>query len=57
MRRRLTARVGYEFWWLHGVGLATRQIGASINRNTGRHFEGTTEILFYGASAGLEYVW
>ena len=54
---RLTARVGYEFWWIHGVALAPRQIGAAITQNTGRHLEGTTEVLFYGASAGVEYVW
>jgi len=54
---RLTARVGYEFWWIHGVALAPRQIGAVISQNTGRHLEGTTEIIFYGASGGIEYVW
>jgi hypothetical protein len=54
---RLTARIGYEFWWLHGVALAPRQIGSAITRNTGSHLEGTTEILFYGGSAGVEYVW
>jgi hypothetical protein len=28
-----------------------------ISQNTGLHLEGTTEVIFYGASAGVEYVW
>jgi len=55
--QRLSARAGYEFWWIHGVGLASRQFGSTISNRVGREFRGTNEIFFYGASAGLEYVW
>jgi hypothetical protein len=55
--RRLTARVGYELWWLHGVGLAPGQFGSRIKLNTGREFHGNGELTFHGAAAGLEYVW
>jgi hypothetical protein len=55
--RRLTARIGYEFWWIHGVGLASRQFGDTISRRTGREFVGTNELFYFGASGGLEFVW
>jgi hypothetical protein len=54
---RLSARVGYEFWWMHGLGLASRQFGDQITPNTGRDFRGTNEVTFFGASFGIEYVW
>jgi hypothetical protein len=53
---RVTARVGYEFWWLHGVGLATRQFGSEVSFRTGSDFQSKNEVLFFGASAGIEIV-
>jgi hypothetical protein len=54
---RLTARVGHEFWWIHDVALALRQIGTVISQNAVRHLDGTAEIIVYGGSAAIEYVW
>jgi hypothetical protein len=54
---RLTDPRRLRIWWIHGVVLAPCQIGSAITQNPGRHLEGTTEIMFYGASAGVEYVW
>jgi hypothetical protein len=54
---RLSARVGYEGWFVDGVVIAAEQQLNPIDLNMGLRSDGRGDIFYHGASAGFEAVW
>jgi len=50
-------RGGYEFWWINGVALVPGQIANPLTRSTGRHTDRNEDVVYHGATAGLEIIW
>ncbi len=54
---RLSARVGYEGWFIDGLVIAAEQTHNPIDVNMGLSSGARGDILYHGASAGVELVW
>lgn len=54
---RVTARAGYELWWLYGVALAGEQEHYVLTRYAGRSLNSDGDILYQALTAGVEIVW
>ncbi|MEO8271436.1 MAG: hypothetical protein ABI557_17065, partial [Aureliella sp.] len=50
----LSLRGGYRLLWVDGVALVSDQL-ASSNFYTGNGFNGSGNVFYHGATAGLEY--
>jgi hypothetical protein len=53
----LSARIGYEGWFVSGVAIAVEQQLNPIDLNMGNSSNVEGDIFYHGASAGFEYVW
>ena len=53
---RIIARVGYEYMWIYGLGIATQQISNPVGVTTGRGFDGQGDTFYHGAAGGIEII-
>ena len=54
---RLSARVGYEGWFVDGVVIAVEQQLTPIDLNMGLRSDARGDIFYHGATAGIELIW
>jgi hypothetical protein len=54
---RIIARVGYEYLWIYGLGIAPEQINTVfVGASTGRSFDGQGDTFYHGAAGGIEII-
>lgn len=54
---RLTAKIGYEGWYVDGVLIAVEQQLNPIDLNMGLRSDARGDIFYHGATAGVELIW
>lgn len=55
---RVQLSVGYDFWYIYGVAIATEQTISPVTPTTGSRFmDPYGDIFVHGATAGIEAVW
>ncbi|MFV2067467.1 MAG: BBP7 family outer membrane beta-barrel protein [Pirellulales bacterium] len=53
----ISARIGYEFWYVSGVALAYDQVQNVVTPASGRSIDSGGDLVYHGATGGIEVVW
>lgn len=53
---RIIARVGYEYLWIYGLGIAPQQVTNPVGVTTGGGFDGQGDTFYHGAAGGVEII-